>query len=159
VRSPPLKRQLLDNGSASSPTVPQSINVQPSIIPPSLAGFDPVANTPQPTVPFLPPSAHHTPAQPSPLSISSQPLPIDYRQDTVVPQNSSCIRSPGVGAIVGPEEEAVVYNFPRLLEDPTGRLRKSTFFPSYAPEFSLRIISNIYLLHLIGSECKSFYFE
>jgi hypothetical protein len=159
VPPPPLKRQLLDNSSVSSPTAPQPTNVQPPIIPPSLVGFDLVANKPQPTVPFLPTSAHHTPAQPSPLPISSQPLPIKYRQDTVVPQNCSRIRSPGVGTILGPEEEAVVYNFPRLLEDPTGRLRKSTFFPSCAHEFSLRIISNICLLHLIGSECKSFFFE
>ncbi len=42
----------------------------------------------------------------------------------------------------GYDEEAVVYNFPRLLEDPTGRLRKLALFHSmdlitFRPHFVL----------------------
>ena len=105
-----------------------------------MAGFDPVANAlqpalqPLPTLALLTPLRH--PAGPIPLPIIGQPVSIDHKLDSVEPQHPSRVRSPEGGNVIGAEEEAVVYNFPRLLEDPTGRLRKSTFISSYGPEFS-----------------------
>jgi hypothetical protein len=142
VRPPPLKRQLLDSVASSSQTALLSVSVQPQIIPPSLVGFDLAANTSQPNVTIVPTTVDQkpaqNPAQSSPLPVSEQPLPITYPQDSVVPQNHSRTRSPGVGTVTGSEEEAVVYNFPRLLEDPTGRLRESTYFVISCSRFYFR---------------------
>jgi hypothetical protein len=103
-------------------------------------GFDPIANALQPTPQPLPTSALLTPiqhpAQAVPFPIIGQPMPIDYKIDSAESQNPSRVRSPGGEHVIGTEEEAVVYNFPRLLEDPTGRLRKSTFVSSYRPKSS-----------------------
>jgi hypothetical protein len=105
-------------------------------MPPNLVGFDPIANALQSlATPALPTPLQHS-AQASPFPIIEQPVPIDYKLDSVEPQNPSRVRSPGRGHVIGTEEEAVVYNFPRLLKDPTGRLRKSTFLSSYRPESS-----------------------
>jgi len=103
-------------------------------------GFDPIANALQPTPQSLPTPALLTPiqhpVQAVPFPIIGQPVPIDYKIDSDEPQNPSRVRSPGGGHVISAEEEAVVYNFPRLLEDPTGRLRKSTSVSSYKPKSS-----------------------
>jgi len=100
-----------------------------------LVGADPTANALQPALQLIPTPALLTPlqhpAQSSPFLIVAQTVPIDHKPDSIEPQNPSRARSPGGEHVIGAEEEAVVYNFPRLLEDPTGRLRKLTFVLSY----------------------------